>query len=358
MSVVKKSNQRESAFEFVKIIAMIAIVFCHSVPTERIEYHFATNNPWLFGVILFRQLGSVGNAIFLVASTWFLVDSDKVDLGKTKRMIADNQAISIGFLIVFLLIGYNLTIKTMTKQIFPFFFSTLWYVTCYILYYCLHGFINNALRNSMSINSKHAVIVLFITSWLIFMVGSPYFTQLTGFIIVHVFTWYLKKIIKQWNDLKIKRYSIGCLTIGISGWIVGAIILNIIGVLIEGVGQRLSNWNSFFNPLILFAAYGCILLASSSNFNSKYVNTVSSYSLYIYMITGNQLLRTYSDNEFYDLICQKFGPSMTVCFIFVIVYSIIKLCIGFGLAVVYKMTFAKVIDRIIKNEYAFLISVC
>ena len=88
-------NERNSSFELVKIIAIICIVFCHSIPAERIEYHFATSDPWLFTVMMFRQLGSVGNAIFMVASTWFLVNSDKTELRKVKQMIADNQMVSL-----------------------------------------------------------------------------------------------------------------------------------------------------------------------------------------------------------------------------------------------------------------------
>lgn len=75
-------RQRNSSIELFKIIGMICIVFCHSIPTERIEYHYATTDSWLFCVILFRQLGSIGNAIFLVSSTWYLVVNDNLNLRK------------------------------------------------------------------------------------------------------------------------------------------------------------------------------------------------------------------------------------------------------------------------------------
>lgn len=90
-----KEKERNSSYEVIKIVAIVCIIFCHSIPAERREYHYATYDPWLFIVMMLRQLGSVGNALFMVASTWFLVNTDKVNFRKVKHMIADNQMISL-----------------------------------------------------------------------------------------------------------------------------------------------------------------------------------------------------------------------------------------------------------------------
>lgn len=341
---------RNSSFELIKIIAIICIIFCHSIPAERIEYHFATSDPWLFGVILFRQLGSIGNAIFIVASTWFLVDSDKTSLQKIKSMIADNQVISLIMLVIIWVGGYNVGIKESVKQAFPFLFSVLWYITCYVMYYCVHGFLNKALRGS-NISSKIAMIVLFIFNGLFFILdGRLYFTELFGFVLIHAFTWYLKRITNDKNDCYLKKIGLRILVIGIVGWFLGAIFMNIVGVHVDFIGLKLQNWNRFYNPFILAISYGSILLASRKQCYSEIINKISGLSLYVYMITGNQLLRIYFDNDLYDIVRKQFGSSMMVCFWFVVVYTIIKLILGCLLACIYKLSLARLVGVITKKE--------
>lgn len=348
-------TKRNSSFEVVKIVAIICIVFCHCVPTERIEYHYATTDPWLFGVILFRQLGSVGNSIFMVASTWFLVESDKVSLQKIKSMIADNQVISMLFLGGFCAGGYTIGFKEAIKYVFPFLFIVLWYITCYVMYYCLHGFLNSALRGS-DISPTIAMITLFIFNCIIFLLGGGlYYTELFGFVLIHAFTWFLKKKTNEWNDIDIKKIGYVVLLTGLIGWILGAFIVNIVGVHITFIGLKLQNWNRFFNPFILAIAYGSVFLASCKNHYSRLVNMISGLSLYIYMFTGNQLLRTYFDNDLYDIVRDCFGSSMMVCFIFVAVYTVIKIILGCLLALGYKLTIAKLIGDISRREINFCV---
>lgn len=341
-------KKRNSSFELVKIIAIICIVFCHSIPTERIEYHYATSDPWLFGIILLRQLGSVGNAIFMVASTWFLVDSSKTNLRKVKSMIADNQVISIIALLA-MCGGYQLTLKIAVYQIFPLLFSTLWYITCYVMYYCLHGFINKALRGTES-KSRIAMIVLFLFNGVIFVVGGFFFTELIGFIIAHVFTWYLKKCISPWDKTRLRKTGLRILLIGLCGWLLGAAAMNIVGIKINAIGSKLQNWNRFYNPFILAIAYGAMLLASCKEYYSDKTNWISGLSLYIYMVTGNQLLRIYPDNALYDVVKNRFGTSMKICFIFVVAYTVIKLIAGCILAAMYKKTISQLINKITNKE--------
>lgn len=346
---MNSAKKRDSSFELIKIIAIICIVFCHSIPTERIEYHFATSDPWLFLVILFRQLGSVGNAIFMVASTWFLVDNDKTNLRKVKQMIADNQIISLIFLAALCIGGYQVSLKIAVKQAFPFFFGTLWYITCYVLYYCLHGFVNRGLRGA-EVNPKLPLIIIICLDIIIWVIGGFYYTDLVGFIMIHVFTWYLKELQKDKPGSSIYNAGKKLLSIGLLGWILGALVFNYIGTKIEFVGNKFFYWNRYFNPFILAIAYGLMMIASQKRYQSDAINTVSSLSLFIYMFTGNQLLRIYPDNALYDFVAGKFGSSMLVCALFVITYTLVKIITGIGLSLLYKRTLGRIIGLITKKE--------
>lgn len=345
-----ENSKRNSLFEWIKVVAIVCIIFCHSVPTERIEYHYATNDPWLFGVMMFRQLGSVGNAIFIVASSWFLVESDTVNLRKMQQIITDNQVISILFVLCFLRGGYCLPSKVVLKQIFPFLFSTLWYITCYGIYYCLHGFVNKALRESR-IDARFGIVVMLILDSIVFVTRGLYFNELIGFLMIHVFTWYLKETLQEIDHKKRCQYGMFLFGGGLTGWIVGAIVLDFIGIRIAIIGEKFHMWNIFMNPFVLAAVYGTMILASCGrNRYSGIVNALSGYSLYIYMITGNQLLRMYFDNTLYDIVIAQFGVSTQICFIFVTGYAVIKIVLGVWLSIIYKYSIGKLVSIVVARE--------
>lgn len=343
------AKNRNSSFELIKVIAIVCIVICHSIPAEKIEYHYATSDPWLFLVMIFRQLGSVGNAIFMAASTWFLVDSDKINLRKMKQMIADNQMISLICLAAMCVGGYHLTLKIAIKQVFPFLFGTLWYITCYVLYYCLHGFANRGLRG-VKINPKLPLFIIAIYDIFVWITGGLYFTELVGFIMIHVFMWYLKAILKEKNSSEIKKSGKRALIIGLLGWLGGAIVFNLLGIKIRFAGEKFHYWNRFYNPFILAIAYGLMMIASQVKYRSNAVNKFSALSRFIYMFTGNQLLRVYPDNALYDFVVSRFGTSMSVCAIFVIAYSFIKLVAGIGISMLYKSTMARLTEAASNKE--------
>ena len=140
------------------------------------------------------------------------------------------------------------------------------------------------------------------------------------------------------------------MVIGILGWLLGAVILNYAGIHSDFIGHKFHQWNRFFNPFILILAYGSVLIASTIEVYSMIINKLSGTSLFVYMITGNQLLRIFPDNALYDLICSEFGTSMDVCFLFVLLYAIAKYVLGTGLAIVYQKTLGKVTQYITIKE--------
>lgn len=339
-------KQRNSAFELVKIIAIICIIFCHSIPAEQIEYHYATNDPWLFGIILFRQLGSIGNAIFIVSSAWFLVDNDNVHLSKIKKILLDNQVISVFFLLIFLICANsNITFKLAVKQIFPFLFMNLWYVTCYVLYYSVHGLLNQGLNTSMP-KDKIVLFILLAYDIYAFVIGGLYFSEFIAFLCIHAFTRSLKRMLSKLDSSKMQIYGLAILLTGIMGWLLGAVLINIVGIHISFIGNNLYRWNSFCNPFILAIAYGALMLASCRNYHSEILNRLSGISLYIYMITGNQLLRMFFDNDLYIFWGQKYGTTSKFCFVFVILYALVKTICGIVLSFLYQYTVGKATTKL------------
>ena len=269
-----------------------------------------------------------------------------------KQIIADNQLISIIFLAIIWWL-YNLSWKTAVKQVFPFLFSTLWYITCYVLYYCLHGFVNRGLRG-VKINPHVPLLVILCIDLIVFVLGGLYFNELIGFFMIHVFTWYLKEYKKHLSHEQRQKLGTIMVIVGVLGWIIGAMIFNCLGVKYSFLGSKFYYWNRFYNPFILSFVYGFMITASQNRFYSVFVNRFSGLSLYIYMITGNQLLRVYPDNALYDFIVSIFGSQMDICALFVIAYTAIKLIIGVGLSIVYKQTLSRLTRMVSTKEYDWI----
>lgn len=104
------SKKRNSSIEVLKILGLILIVLSHAVPfygdSTNISYinlNLATKNIEEFIFIIFRNLGQIGNIIFIMCSSYFLIDSKKVNIKKIVQIILDCFIISIIYLLIYLL---------------------------------------------------------------------------------------------------------------------------------------------------------------------------------------------------------------------------------------------------------------
>lgn len=87
----EKSKDRNSSIELLKIIGMMLIVLCHSVPfygkadaLNYVDLTLVTKNISEFIFIVFRNIGQIGNIIFVMCSAYFLVNSNAT---KTKKIL-------------------------------------------------------------------------------------------------------------------------------------------------------------------------------------------------------------------------------------------------------------------------------
>ncbi len=154
---------RDSSFELLKILAMM-IVLSHSMAAGNQMYQVdiwnATYSPQVFLLILLKWGGQLGDAIFVICSTWFLVDNNEVKWKKVFSIFGNTIFISYVFLVIFLLMGYNLDKGTIIKQLMPLTFENLWFITCYIALYIIHPVINLWINNVSENNCKKAVFGL------------------------------------------------------------------------------------------------------------------------------------------------------------------------------------------------------
>lgn len=155
----KQTQIRESGIELLKIFAIIVIVISHVTQTLSCENLFLPYNDYVLDVsaattdiskfilILFRHFGVWGNAIFFVCSAWFLLGSSKYNKKKWFYMLIEVWVVSIIVLITaFIIRDGNLSGKMIIKSILPNTFANNWYITCYLLFYPVHSFLNSLIK--------------------------------------------------------------------------------------------------------------------------------------------------------------------------------------------------------------------
>lgn len=107
MRKLKQSEERNSSVELLKIIAIFLILISHVIWTvgrtsEYIAYDdyvvdlsVATTNIQHLIMIMLYYSGALGNTVFFVCSSWFLVDSNRVNKKKMLYMALDVWVISV-----------------------------------------------------------------------------------------------------------------------------------------------------------------------------------------------------------------------------------------------------------------------
>ena len=164
-------KQRNSSIELLKIIALFLCVLCHSLPLYKLEYTQAlsgylnlsapTSDIQQFLLTVFSHLGQVGNAVFLVCSAYFLQNSSKVKKEKIIQYVLDVFVVSILFLVGFKAVHYRIAFRFIVDSLAPTTFGFYWFITCYILLYAIHPWLNSAIENMRQETLFLACIVFF-----------------------------------------------------------------------------------------------------------------------------------------------------------------------------------------------------
>lgn len=116
---IKMNIKRNSSIELLKIVGMIFIAISHSVPGEVVNINIASTDITMFILVLLRNLGHIGNLIFIISSAWFLLDSKTTKKEKCINLIIDTFCISMIFLYFLSCAGVEMSSRDIFKQFFP-----------------------------------------------------------------------------------------------------------------------------------------------------------------------------------------------------------------------------------------------
>ena len=355
-------SNRNSSIELLKIISIFMIVLSHSVPLWSIEIqeglidlNLASLDIQNMILVFFKYLGQIGNAIFIICSSYFLLDNNKINAKKVLYIMADVFFISIAFLIVFLLLGYNLSSKELIKQIFPTTFKNNWFVTVYLIFYIIHPLLNIIIEKLNKKSLLHICMFIVIYYFCIQFIFEPTtnYQDIVGFVLIYFIVAYLKNFLRNYSLNK--KLNIIVLLISCIAFISFIILENFIGCKIKMLSDNILRFATLMNPLVIIISISLFNLFVNKNYNNLKINYISSLSLLIYLIHENALVREYTKAFYWTNIENIF--SYRYISLLVLFTTIGVFLVSLVIASLYKETIQKLIKKICDSIWNFLIKI-
>ena len=365
----KINTPRKSGIELLKIIAIFLIVLSHVLRTLSGSGSESLLGDWVINFTSqgsgFRNLvlcilqysGQLGNIIFVVCSSWFLLDKETSNKKKLLRIFIDVFVISIIYLICLgAYMGFKtLTIEEIIKSIFPNYFAANWFITCYFVFALISPILNKVIK-SFSKNTHFVVSLVFF--FLFFIAGFIYgpdsnincalIVWITIYFIVAYFKLYGQKFCAS------KKINIILLLIGILGIITITAITYYLGTKISLL-QNATSWSKANSPFFLCIAFGSLNLFNKTKFTNKFINYISSLSFLIYIIHDNILFRTYIRPQIWNYIYTNLGYNLL--FVWLLVYTIVLFVVAMLISVLYNVSLRKSIHKLSDKIYQLLVKI-
>ena len=353
-------KERESGIELYKVIAIFLIVLSHVIQTLTepnyvlgigegtfINIATATRDLDVLLLALFRICGALGNNMFFICSAWFLVNSKKMSLKKVIHMVLDVWIINMIVFWGLHAIGIQFQISDTVRTFFPTTFANNWYITCYLLFYLIHPFLNRMLEQ-LNISEHFALtsflfMIYFIIPVLPLEEINLFFAnELVIFLATYVIVSFIKTYKNEWTEnLKLNK---GILFVSIVSYVVLILSVDYLGLRTNYFLNRLVRWNmnnSLFMFLIAFSSFN---MMKKKKFINRTINYFSSLSLLVYIFHENLAFRRYFRPVIEFSILRRFGIEHAfICAVFMAVSLAI---LSFIISAIYKIFFTKIVSKL------------
>ena len=353
-------KERKSGIELYKLIAIFLIVLSHVIQTLTepnyvlgigegtfINIATATTDLDVLLLALFRICGALGNNMFFICSAWFLVNSKKKSLKKVIRMILDVWIINMIVFWGLHAIGIQFQVSDTVRTFFPTTFANNWYITCYLLFYLIHPFLNRMLEQ-LNISEHFALtsflfMIYFIIPVLPLEEINLFFAnELVIFLATYVIVSFIKTYKNEWTEnLKLNK---GILFVSIVSYVVLILSVDYLGLRTNYFLNRLVRWNmnnSLFMFLIAFSSFN---MMKKKKFINRTINYFSSLSLLVYIFHENLAFRRYFRPVIEFSILRRFGIEHAfICAVFMAVSLAI---LSFIISAIYKIFFTKIVSKL------------
>lgn len=291
-------KKRNSNIELLRIVCMLYILLIHFVGLGIGLPHNLSDSTLSENFVLWflENLGIVGLDCFVVITGYF---SLQLSLKKILNLYLQLLFYSVTIEIIFILLGLkDIHWNDIIKLPFVFSLSNLWFTRIYFFLMLLSPILNKTFFN---ISKKAYLLILFIMAFIVFFNGYVVRNEANNNLITFMFLYLIGRgIYIFWNDfffIRSKRKYFLILYLAITLLMTfQAILNNILGI--EG-----HNSNGFNSPLVILSSIMFFYFFLSFSIYSKFVNTVASSTLAVYVIHMNPNLKPLLFdwiNEYYD----------------------------------------------------------
>lgn len=273
-------NQRSSNFELLRIILILMVIVLHYFNGE-MGGLLKNVEKWSLNFYLSHFIESlciIAVNVFIIITGYFSYKKTSIKISKPLNLYA--LSIFYGIIIsgiIFFLQKNNLSlsiIKNLVQTIF-----SRWFVVIYCILYLLIPYINKLISNL----SKKQLKTLIIINSIFFYIWYTFFTNATiadgGYGIVNFINLYMIgayiRLYRKETPSKLKNFSI-------------YIVCTLITTLYSLFANRPWAYSTIFNLISSIAFFE--LFRGINIYNSKIINTLSSYTFAIYIIHENSFL--------------------------------------------------------------------
>ena len=372
----KESNQtgqtsvkpaRKSGIELLKIIAIFLIVLTHTIDTLHgwgqvdssllgdwvIEFSKPGSGVTNLILSILYYGGQLGNVIFIVCSSWFLLDKTTSNKKKLLRIFVDVFLFSVVYLIIIgCCLGFKtLTIKEIIKSFFPNYFANNWFITSYFAFALIVPILNRVIKTFSKEVHFVVSLVLFGLFFIAGFIVPPAFSNtLIAWVAIYFIIAYFK--LYGHNFCTSKKINISLVVTGIIGIIAVTSLTYIIGSK-TSLLKNSTRWSNVYCPFFLFIAFGGLNLFNRTKFSSKFINYISSLSFLIYIIHENLLFRHYIRAKIWNLIYINFGYDLL--FVWIAIYTVTLFIVATLIAALYNLTLQKLVHKLSDKIYNLLV---
>ena len=294
-SVKANLKVRNSAFELLRIVAIIFIILSH--------YNFygvigsTTSNSTNIIVAYNFILGDIGVAMFMMISGFFLRKSERINVWHIVKLLLEYYFYSfLGYGLSFALMEKSFNAEELLHASLGLFYEQMWFVSAYLLVYLFHPFINKLFKED---NFKSASIFLLLITvvWSIIpsiTAGTFYLNRFLSVFCLYCYGAYLnlaKEMNRKWYT---KKVALIMLLSGGGFIVIYQVIMSVISISHPDMAYMI-NWFTSRHalPMIVMVSGVMMLTSIAKPFYSRIVNYLSSFTLGIYLIHENEFLKDY-----------------------------------------------------------------
>lgn len=349
-------NKRKSGVDLLRIIAMVLIVVSHCDGTIKGILTFSLYSIQNTFFIFMTPFAIIGNVLFIICSSYFLVDKTRTRIEKVINILLDSTIISISILCGYLLSGHELETRTIINLIFPDVFAMNWFIPVYVIFYVISPIVVLGLKHlPKKVHFGFVLASLFFWGLLGMFGFGPDSSALFCFIyilnLVAFVKWHLPSFRKN------KKANILIFVIGI--------------IIFYGCYygfKYMAYYNEYYYSFVftsmtaLFIVVPMISLFNlfeNMSFYNKTISYLSGCTLFVYVIHENWLISNYGRYKFFIYMISNYGENNAV--LYILFCALILGTGSFLLAVIYNETFhrltrklAYLINSIINKCFNFI----